>query len=466
MDFEFIMSYHRTPLKYGNTSVDEFVPLSVKKTKVLQIEGYEPDFENLEQKLQDVLDNPLGTNPFDDFVKESYKECQKILFMVDDKTRPNIHTKILLPLISERLLKIGIPKTDIGIIVASGSHIPASPDELESRILGSDLYREWKNNILTHDCDAGNRNVGVTSMGTPILIDQQVLDACMLIPLSDSEYHYFAGQAGTVKQFCPGVAGRETIRINHPKMFDLELGFKPTCRLGNTEGNPVIQDMIEITNKMKEKIPIFCVDSIVNNGEIVYLQAGDIIECHKAASGPLEELRVVEVDVPADLVFVSVGELGVNLYQAGKGIHAAWNTVRHDKKGWIVLLAPCEDGIGSSGYEEAIERAKDMVVPAALKFVIQEYCNEKTFKIGNQKPVDLFRILLDVEERNIKIVTELDTDMLSEIYRMEGFNPKDSDDVQRILRELVQRYLKINPNPRIYVLNDPSLLVQVENQIN
>ena len=460
------MSYHKTPLKYGSTIVDEFIPVISGKTKVLQIEDYKSDFENLEQKLNDVLNNPLSTKPFDEFVKEAYKECKKILFMVDDKTRPNIHTKILLPLIANRLLKIGIPKDDIGIIIASGSHIQASADELEFRILGSEIYREWKDNILTHDCDAGNRNVGVTSMGAPILIDEQVLDACMLIPLSDSEYHYFAGQAGTVKLFCPGVAGRETIRVNHPRMFDLEKGFKPEVRLGNTQGNPVIQEMIEITNKMKEKIPIFCVDSIVNDGEIVYLQAGDIIECHKAASGPLKKLRVVDVDEPADLVFISVGELGVNLYQAGKGIHAAWNAIRHDRKGWIVLLAPCEDGIGSAGYEEAMQRAKDMSVPDALKFVIQEYGNERTFKIGNQKPPDLFRILLDVEERNIKIVTELDTDLLHNIYRMEGFNPKDAGDVQNILRELVQRYLEINPNPRIYVLEDPGLLVIVKNQKN
>jgi nickel-dependent lactate racemase len=459
------MSYHKTPLKYGNTIVDDFIPVGIGTTEVLQVEDYQPDFDNLEQKLNDVLDNPLGTKPFDNFVKESYQECKKILFMVDDKTRPNIHTKILLPLIANRLLRIGIPKEGIGIIIASGSHVLASEDELEFRILGPEIYREWKNNILSHDCDAGNRNVGVTSMGCPILIDEQVLDACMLIPLSDSEYHYFAGQAGTVKLFCPGVAGRETIRVNHPRMFDLEKGFKPTVRLGNTKGNPVIQEMIEITNKMKEKIPIFCVDSIVNDGKIVYLQAGDIIECHKAASEPLIRLRVVDVDEPGDLVFVSVGELGVNLYQAGKGLHAAWNAIRHDKKGWIVLLARCEDGIGSAGYEEAIKRAKDMSVAEGLKFVIHEYCNEQTFQIGNQKTVDLLRIMLDVEGRNIKVITELDSNMLRETYRMEALNPKSPEDVQRILHKLVEEYLEVETNPRIYVLSDPGLLVNVKNRL-
>ncbi|TFG95984.1 DUF2088 domain-containing protein, partial [Candidatus Thorarchaeota archaeon] len=280
------------------------------------------------------------------------------------------------------------------------------------------------------------------------------------------EYHYFAGQAGTVKLFCPGVAGRETIRINHPRMFDLEKGFHEHCRLGNCDGNPVIQDMIEVTKIMKERIPIFCVDAIINDGKIVYLQAGDIIECHKSASAPLRDLRVVDVDDPGDLVFVSVGELGVNLYQAGKGIHAAWNAIRHDKKGWIVLLAPCEDGIGSAAYAEAMHAAKDLEVQDALRFVIETYGSEKTFKIGNQKPPDLFRILLDVAEGNIKIISGLDADELRSVYRMEGCSVNGADEVQGTLRDLVSRFLTENPNPKIYVLDDPGLLINVKNQIH
>ncbi|MFW9956679.1 MAG: lactate racemase domain-containing protein [Candidatus Odinarchaeota archaeon] len=460
------MTYHSTPLKYGDQIIDDFIPKAIKDVTVLRIGKYSPDFTDMEKRLRHVLDSPLGTKPFNDLVKEVYSKGKRILFMVDDKTRPNLHTKRLLPLIAERLLKIGVRKEDIGIIISSGSHVPASPKEVEERILGSTLYEVWKNNVLAHDCDSGNEHVGVTSRGTPILIDKKVLDSCLLIPLSDSEYHYFAGQAGTVKLFCPGVAGRETIRVNHPRMFDLEKGFHDGCRLGNCEGNPVIEDMIEITTKMKERIPIFCVDAIVNNGHIVYLQAGDIIECHKAASAPLRKLRVIDVDKPGDLVFVSVGELGVNLYQAGKGIHAAWNAIRHDRKGWIVLLAPCEDGIGSAAYAEAMEAAKDLEVQDALKFVIETYGSEKTFKIGNQKPPDLFRILLDVAEGNIKVVSGLDPDELRSVYRMEGCRPDSPREVQKILRDLVTRFLKENPHPRVYVLDDPGLLINVRNQIH
>jgi len=460
------MSYHSTPLSYGGDEIDDFIPKSVEDVTILQVGEFTPDFSDFEKKLNSVLDSPLGSKPFNDLVGEVYEKGKRILFMVDDKTRPNIHTRKLLPLIADRLMSVGVQKSDIGIIISSGSHVPASPAEVEDRILGSELYKDWGGNVLTHDCDSGNTHVGKTTRGTPILIDQQVLDSSLLIPLSDSEYHYFAGQAGTVKLFCPGVAGRETIRVNHPRMFDLEKGFVNGCRLGNCDGNPVIEDMIEITTIMKEKIPIFCVDTIVHHGEVVYLQAGDIIECHKAASAPLRDLRVVDVDEPGDIAFVSVGKLGVNLYQAGKGIHAAWNAVRHDKKGWIVLLAPCEDGIGSAGYEEAMHAAKDLEVQDALRFVIEKYGSEKTFKIGNQKPPDLFRILLDVAEGNIKIISGLDPDELRSIYRMEGCSVQSSDEVQKVLRDLVDRFLKENPKPKVYVLDDPGLLINVKNQVH
>ncbi|MHA2235576.1 MAG: lactate racemase domain-containing protein, partial [Candidatus Thorarchaeota archaeon] len=219
------MEYHSTPLNYGGDEIDAFIPKSLEDVTTLQVAEYKSDFTDFAQKLNDVLDSPVGSKPFNDLVNDVYEEGNRVLFMVDDKTRPNIHTKKLLPIVANRLMSIGVRKQDIGIIISSGSHVPASPQEVEDRILGQELYSEWGTNVLTHDCDSGNTHVGETSRGTPILIDQQVLDSSLLIPLSDSEYHYFAGQAGTVKLFCPGVAGRETIRVNHPRMFDLEKGF-------------------------------------------------------------------------------------------------------------------------------------------------------------------------------------------------------------------------------------------------
>jgi hypothetical protein len=113
-----------------------------------------------------------------------------------------------------------------------------------------------------------------------------------------------------------------------------------------------------------------------------------------------------------------------------------------------------------------MQSSKDLEVRDALRYVIEKYCSEKTFKIGNQKPPDLFRILLDVAEGNIKVVSGLDPNELRDVYRMEGCRPNNPDDVQRILRELMDRFLKEHPNPRVYVLDDPGLLINVKSQIH
>ncbi|MHA2356183.1 MAG: lactate racemase domain-containing protein, partial [Candidatus Thorarchaeota archaeon] len=196
------MSFYKTPLKYGATVIDEFIPKTLTDVTVLQIEEFKPDFSDLQNKLEEVLTNPIGSKPFDELVGEIYSKGKTVMFIVDDNTRPNIHTRILLPILTKRLFTLGVIRDDIRIIIASGSHKKPTPEAIKNRILGP-LYDEWKDHVLIHDCDSGNVDLGKTMKGAPILIDEQVLNASLLIPLSDSEYHYFAGQAGTVKLFCP-----------------------------------------------------------------------------------------------------------------------------------------------------------------------------------------------------------------------------------------------------------------------
>ncbi|MHA2209616.1 MAG: lactate racemase domain-containing protein, partial [Candidatus Thorarchaeota archaeon] len=100
------MSFYKTPLKYGTTVVDEFIPKTLSDVTVLRIEEYKPDFSDFEKKLEDVLANPIGSKPFDELVGEVYSEGKIVMFIVDDNTRPNIHTRILLPILSKRLFAL------------------------------------------------------------------------------------------------------------------------------------------------------------------------------------------------------------------------------------------------------------------------------------------------------------------------------------------------------------------------
>jgi nickel-dependent lactate racemase len=194
----------------------------------------------------------------------------------------------------------------------------------------------------------------------------------------------------------------------------------------------------------------------MDHGVITSLNSGNIITLHELANELLFKRRVITVDEPADLVIVSVGELGINLYQAGKGTHAAWNAVKQPD-GIVLLLAPCQDGVGTIGYKETMEAVQDMDLDQALSWVIDNKCSVDTFRIGNQKPVDSIRILQSLGEDNVKILSEMDREELKKIYRLDPL--KDYGSPLESLREFLKGYLNDNPDALIYILKDSGLYI-------
>ncbi|MCJ7716876.1 MAG: lactate racemase domain-containing protein, partial [Anaerolineales bacterium] len=355
------MKYLDISIDYGAKIINHFIPEGRGTVQVIDSPDVHSEITNLKENLYNALKNPLH--------KESLKELEntyypgsgkKVLLIADDNTRPNLHTKILYPLLLDYLIQTcGVEKEDLGILIASGTHRPPTEHETRERILGESIFDEYKDQVLIHNDLENLVDLGTSSRNTPITTNKDALDACLLITVTDSEYHYFAGVAGTVKQLFPGIAGRITTNTNHTRMFDKDTGFKSVCRLGNTAGNPVISDMKEMAEIFQQQTPVFCIDAIMDHGEITSINAGDIIAMHNLANDMLYARRVIQVEKPADLVIVSVGKQGINLYQSGKGIHAAWNAAKQPG-GTVLLLAPCQDGVGAIGYQESMEAIQDM----------------------------------------------------------------------------------------------------------
>lgn len=441
-----------TPIDYGEDEINDFIPKNAN-AKYLEIKGDFPEIVAIEEKLYEVLDKPIDSPALKEVIEKNYSKGKAVIILVDDNTRPNIHTRILLPILFPKIIEYGVAAEDLKILVASGTHRPPTPAEVEKKILGTEIWNKYKDHVVAHNCDEGVKNIGTSSRGTPILLNELALEACLIIALTDSEYHYFAGIAGTVKQFFPGIAGRDTISRNHPKAFSLETGFKAECRLGNTEGNPVIQDMKEMVQTVMKTKAVFCIDAILHEKKIVILNAGNIISLHDMAGGLLKPLRIIDVDEPADLVIVTTGELGLNLYQAGKGVHAAWNAAK--KGGKILLLARAQDGVGNQAYHDTMIAIKEMDLNTALTWVVENKCSEETFRIGNQKPVDLLRILKD---NQIDMITEMDHKELRETFRINPLEIKGT--VQETIRNYVSSFLEAKPEGSIYIMADAGNFVK------
>lgn len=450
-------NYLDLALQYDGETVSHFIPKRFKENvEILRSESLEP-IDDLKGAFSDALAEPLGMeHSFESFLEEHYETGEDVTILVDDHTRLNVHTKIILPKLVKKLRQNGVQEKNIKILVSSGTHRPPSLEEVREEVLGKTIYKNHKDRIFIHDCDENNRKIGESSRGTPILIDERLLNSSVVIPVTDSEYHYFAGVAGTIKELIPGNAGRETIRKNHPKMFHLEKGFKEGVAPGSTEGNPVITEIKEMAGKVAEEVNIFCIDCIMDEGEIASLSAGNIIACHEEAKKILPKLSEVEVDELADLVIVSAGSLGVNLYQTGKAFHAGGHAVKKNKESWILVLASCKDGFGKEAFAEAVRKVKDMDVDSAMKHLLETRCTEESFKIGDQKPIDLLRILKTVGKNNLKIISEMNHDDL-QLVRLDPLkDPGESP--QKALQRAIEQFSNDHKDPTIYIIRDPSLL--------
>ncbi len=452
------MTYHEISIDYGDQTIRQFIPKGRGAVRVIESPKVVSQITSIEESLIEVLKNPSNSSPLKDLVQKHYAGSgKKILVLADDNTRPNIHTKILHPLLLNYLItNCRVDKNDLRILISSGTHRPPTEEEIREKILGDEVFLDFQDQILIHNDQDNLVDLGISRRDTPITVNQAAIDACLIIPVTDSEYHYFAGVAGTVKQLFPGISGRITTNTNHTRMFDKELGFTPACRLGNTDENPVISDMIEMAEIFQKYTPVFCIDAIMDHGEITLLNAGDILTLHKMAQEILSHRRVIKVDQLADLVIVAVGVLGINLFQSGKGIHAAWNAAKKPG-GTVLLVAPCEDGAGTAGYQETMEAIQDMDLDEALSWVIDHKCSRETFRIGNQKPVDTLRILKTLGENRIKILSGMDPDELRRVYRMDPLPNLESP--QETLRSYLDKFLTEKPQALIYVLKDAGLYI-------
>ncbi|UCE14761.1 MAG: DUF2088 domain-containing protein [Candidatus Heimdallarchaeota archaeon] len=449
--------YYDTPLYFEKEKISHIIPegTSYEYLQVPKIDYLME--EKIETSLITSINNPIGSISLEKLVNSQYKG-NHVSIVIDDHTRPNIHTRVLLPILEQILIEYGVKKTDIRLMVATGSHTPPTKDQIQDYILG-DLYSKWKDRLWLHDCDEDQNHIdlGFSTANTPILIEKRIFDCDLIIPLSDCEYHYFAGVAGSVKLILPGISHRKTIRTNHSRIFDLNTGFKENCRMGNIAGNVSIHDIREIVTIIQKKYnkSIFVIDAVLDKGNFVNIFAGDPIAIHDNSLEMLSKIRDVKLKNLGDLVII--GKPSVNYYQAGKGVNAASHAVKDG--GTILLLAGCPEGIGPSDYLETMKLVKDKSYIEAMQWVITNKCSETTFEIGIQNAVDLFRIL-DLTKGNLYLYSPfLDENLMKDVFHVKML-PQGSPETE--VRLFVEEFLSKHQNAHIVIYEDFNLLSKSE----
>ena len=415
--------------------------------------------------LARALENPIGgIPPLGDLVKKCVRGGD-VVILVDDYARPNDHTRLLLPLLVERLRQTyGIPVEKIKVVVCAGTHRAPTAAEMKKTV-GKDMVSRVS--IVVHDCEKDLTRAGTVD-GRPIMINRVAFSADLVIPLTDVDNHYFAGVAGGPKSFCPGVCGREIITWEHLHMFD-DHGFAKNAALGILDGNPVykckkriVGAIIDSMNKHGREV--YCLTAIIDpEGDLVYLEGGEIFAAHRAAASKLKDVWTMKLSCRPEVVISGAGALGINLYQAGKAIHAAYTAV--ERGGMILTAAPCQDGFGNEEFKKlmklsadtiSLREDRDRAIEQATLKVLETV--RKDFKIGKQKAVDFLRILDHVGWGHLYMIqdglTAEDRKILPVTFWGESGQPAETR-----LSTWVERY---GSGKTITVIDNPGYVVNVQ----
>jgi nickel-dependent lactate racemase len=325
-------------LDYGSDGMPVELP-SEHTTVIEPID--QPSVSDPTAALVEAIRNPVGRPPIGEMVRPG----QKIGISVCDITRAQPRQLMLEALFAQMP---GVGMEDATVFIATGTHRANTREEIEE-MLGAQIARRCR--IICHDARDKDSvvNVGETSTGVPVWLNRGWVESDFKITTGFVEPHFFAGFSGGPKMVAPGLAGLETVMHLH----DATRIGHPNATWGVTEGNPVHDDVREITRMTGVD---FAVDVTLNRQqEITAVFAGDLLTEHAAACRSAKANAMRAVESPFDVVLTTNSgyPLDQNLYQAVKGMSAAAKIVKTG--GTIICASECRDGLPDHGaYGEVL----------------------------------------------------------------------------------------------------------------
>jgi nickel-dependent lactate racemase len=291
-------------------------------------------------EVRQSIENPLGDRKLEDFYGAT-----SAAIAISDETRP-VPNKVILPILLERLAKMGFSPSQITILIASGLHPPLPPYRFPN-ILPPDILGKYS--VLAHDAKDPNLEfLGNTSRGTPVYVNPffRQVDLRLVVGLIDP--HQFVGYTGGVKCAAVGLAGAQTIEANHSLLFDSK------AVVGEIQANPVRQDIEEIGKLMGVHFVINVV--LDENNRLGKSFSGNPVEVEFRGSEFCRTVYEINVREEYDIVIASPGGYpkDINVYQAQKGLAHATPLVRQG--GDIILVAECPDGHGEEIFYQEMKR--------------------------------------------------------------------------------------------------------------
>jgi len=303
----------KVTLAYGRGGLD--VELPDAATDVVE-PRYAPGLVDDIAAIAAALESPLGAPP----LRALAGPEDTVAIVVNDGTRPMPSARVLPPILAAL---DHVPRENITILVATGTHRANTPAELDD-MLGPMVARGYR--VVNHDARDPSTLVylGTSALGHPIYLNRLYMESTVKILTGFVEPHFFAGYSGGPKPVMPGLAGLETVLGNHaPSMI-----AHPNATFGALRGNPIHEEQREIALRTN---PTFSLNVTLNaDHAITGVWAGALLAVHAAGVAFVRRTALREVASAYDVVLTTNSgyPLDQNLYQSVKGMAAAARAAR------------------------------------------------------------------------------------------------------------------------------------------
>ena len=333
--------------RYGSTTVS----IPVEESQVISvIEGNTTEpLSDIKGALYSSLDYPIDSES----LEKAASKASSIVIVVSDMTRFWMRQDIIVPHLVEYLVeRCGKKYSDLEIVIATGTHIGGSEEELRT-LVTSDIYDKVK--TVNHDCRADDLvYLGTTEYGTPVKVNKDAAAADLVICLGAATYHVMAGFGGGRKSILPGISGLETIKHNHAYSLSPDK-FITNPEIGNgiLEGNPLNEDMCQAAAMMKNLFMI----TLVTDTEfrLASIFSGHWKTSWERACEEVRRIYTVPIKEKADVVITSCGGFpkDESLYQGTKAVDNVISALKEG--GTLILLLEGRNGGGSPDYFDWIK---------------------------------------------------------------------------------------------------------------
>ena len=326
---------------YGDTTVS----FSLDERQVLGVlRGRQvAPIDDIPRALTEALNAPTEHVPLGRWIQPG----DRIAIIVSDMSRFWMRQDRVVPALIDYLGRHGVSDAQIRIVIANGTHLGGSPEELKRLVTPAIFDRIAVEN---HDCLAEDLvTLGTTSHGTTVRINRTVATADRVIALGAAVHHVMAGYGGGRKSILPGVSSMETICQNHALALAKDrFATNPAVGNGVLQGNPLHEDMVEAASMLPN---LFVINLVMNaDMKLAQITAGHPTKSWEIACRAIDAVFHVPVAEQADVVITSCGGYpkDMSLYQGTKTIDNIEPCLKPG--GTLILAIEARDGGGPEEY--------------------------------------------------------------------------------------------------------------------